>query len=405
MADSDIPVTAGSGTKVDTRTVGAGTDEHRQVIVVGDPTTAANVAAVMATAPVGTEHGVVVRQASAIPAGSNAIGKIDNNIMVSAVNASTANLAAAATFTGTSEATTKSYAIQVTLRADQPCTIFVDQGQDGTNWDQIDSWTMAASATDSTAGRTVQAVGAYYRVRVTNTGASTTTTFRLQSVLSAVGEALPRALTQSGSLRTVVVDPTTAANVGKVTPSGELYVTDTNRVKSGVGIAHSGRFTVTVGADGATAGRLWLLNLVGSAVLIEVRRVEFTSMPTAATVFVTAPRVTVERMTFTGTPSGATITPVVRDTNDTALVGTLRTASTGITPVAGAIAYGFSVANIMTAVGSNVPTLQEWEPAENGRVVLRAGQGIVIRQADAGTASDTRVFQVNLGWAEYTVLA
>jgi hypothetical protein len=46
MADADIPITAGSGTKVDTRTVGAGTDEHRQVVCIGDPATAGNVAAV-----------------------------------------------------------------------------------------------------------------------------------------------------------------------------------------------------------------------------------------------------------------------------------------------------------------------------------------------------------------------
>lgn len=48
MADADVPITAGSGTKIDTRTVGAGTDEHRQVVVVGDPTTAAQVATVTA---------------------------------------------------------------------------------------------------------------------------------------------------------------------------------------------------------------------------------------------------------------------------------------------------------------------------------------------------------------------
>lgn len=46
MADSDIQITAGSGTKVDTRTVGAGVDEHRQVMCIGDPTTAANVVGV-----------------------------------------------------------------------------------------------------------------------------------------------------------------------------------------------------------------------------------------------------------------------------------------------------------------------------------------------------------------------
>lgn len=49
MADADVQITAGTGTKIDTRTVGAGTDEHRQVICIGDPSTAANVATVDAT--------------------------------------------------------------------------------------------------------------------------------------------------------------------------------------------------------------------------------------------------------------------------------------------------------------------------------------------------------------------
>lgn len=48
MPDADVAITAGSGTKIDTRTVGAGTDEHRQVVVIGDPTTAANVGTVNA---------------------------------------------------------------------------------------------------------------------------------------------------------------------------------------------------------------------------------------------------------------------------------------------------------------------------------------------------------------------
>lgn len=49
MADSDVPITAGSGTKIDTRTVGPSTDEHRQVMCIGDPSTAAQVASVSAT--------------------------------------------------------------------------------------------------------------------------------------------------------------------------------------------------------------------------------------------------------------------------------------------------------------------------------------------------------------------
>lgn len=49
MADADVAITAGTGTKIDTRTVGAGVDEHRQVVVIGDPSTAANVVSVLST--------------------------------------------------------------------------------------------------------------------------------------------------------------------------------------------------------------------------------------------------------------------------------------------------------------------------------------------------------------------
>lgn len=73
MADSDIQITAGSGTKVDTRTVGAGADEHRQVVVIGDPSTAANVAAVDSTFGLAVD----VARITSLPTGSNVIGKVD----------------------------------------------------------------------------------------------------------------------------------------------------------------------------------------------------------------------------------------------------------------------------------------------------------------------------------------
>lgn len=73
MADADIAITAGSGTKVDTRTVGAGTDEHRQVVVIGDPSTAANVALVDATFGLSVD----VARLTALPTGTNSIGKVD----------------------------------------------------------------------------------------------------------------------------------------------------------------------------------------------------------------------------------------------------------------------------------------------------------------------------------------
>lgn len=74
MADADIQITAGSGTKVDTRTVGAGVDEHRQVICIGDPSTAANVALVDAT------FGLEVDVSRVVPGvGATNLGKAEDS--------------------------------------------------------------------------------------------------------------------------------------------------------------------------------------------------------------------------------------------------------------------------------------------------------------------------------------
>jgi hypothetical protein len=72
MADSAIPVTAGIGTNVDTRTE-ATNGNHRQVIVIGDPATNAGVA------PVDVTNGLAVQIIPALPAGTNAIGKLASN--------------------------------------------------------------------------------------------------------------------------------------------------------------------------------------------------------------------------------------------------------------------------------------------------------------------------------------
>lgn len=242
----------------------------------------------------------------------------------------------------------------------------------------------------------------YFRVR--SVGALSGTPAVRINLSDGVGAIFLNASLPTGANNIGTVNLTDGTTGARVTGARELLITDTNRVKVATALLHSGRFTVTVAADAATAGRLWLINPIGSAVLLELRRVEFSSTPTAATAFATSPRVTVERVTFTGTASGAQITPALKDSTEAALVGSVRTASTGLTLTAGAVAYGFTVASVMTAVGAAVPSLMEWEPAENGRLVLRAGQGVVIRQADAGTTSDTRSFAVNLAWSEFTTL-
>lgn len=57
MADSSVAITAGSGTSIDTRTE-ATNGNHRQVIIIGDPSTNAGVAPVDATAGLKVDLGV-----------------------------------------------------------------------------------------------------------------------------------------------------------------------------------------------------------------------------------------------------------------------------------------------------------------------------------------------------------
>lgn len=59
MADTAVAITAGSGTNVDTRTE-ATNGNHRQVIVIGDPSTNAGVATVTDAAPSATDYALVV---------------------------------------------------------------------------------------------------------------------------------------------------------------------------------------------------------------------------------------------------------------------------------------------------------------------------------------------------------
>jgi hypothetical protein len=121
---------------------------------------------------------------------------------ISTNNSSTANLAASATFTGTSENVLGYAAFEITFKADQAVTIQAQQSTDNTNWDIVDSYTVAASTGDS---RVFQANAQYVRVLVTNNGGSTTTFLRLQTVLTPIQEVLPRSLGQKNMANSLPV--------------------------------------------------------------------------------------------------------------------------------------------------------------------------------------------------------
>lgn len=121
---------------------------------------------------------------------------------VSTNNSSTANLAAGATFTGTSDAVTEVDVLHVYLFATENCTIIVDQSSNGTNWDISNTFTTTANVGYST---TVASIAGFYRVRVTNNGAIATTSLRLATQFSAGLSAMPRATGQATSSNSVPV--------------------------------------------------------------------------------------------------------------------------------------------------------------------------------------------------------
>ena len=144
---------------------------------------------------------------------------IQQNVLASAVNSSTTNLAAgnSYTFTGTAASTLGVNGIQVSLFADKNCTVKVEQSPEGTNWDLIDTYYYS---TCCNFGVTVQAISSYFRVVVT-TNNETTTVFRLQSVLCPVVEVLPRSLDNNGNFK-VTLQPDRFGNPIDNTLAGEI---------------------------------------------------------------------------------------------------------------------------------------------------------------------------------------
>jgi hypothetical protein len=119
------------------------------------------------------------------------------NIKVSTGNSSTTNLAAGASFTGTSEEAFGVTAVQVMCKADKILSISIQQSTDNSNWDIADTFLLYPGQGN---GRTTQVVGAYVRVVVTNISPAITTYLRLATTLCPVIEALPRSLTEAGTL-------------------------------------------------------------------------------------------------------------------------------------------------------------------------------------------------------------
>nr|AKH46384.1 hypothetical protein [uncultured marine virus] len=124
------------------------------------------------------------------------------DVKADANNSSTTNLDAgnSYTFTGTGTTTLGVAGLQWSLKCDQNATVYIEQSDDDTNWDISDSFDYIER--DGGDGGTVQAVSAYWRIRVILTNGTATTFFRLTGILCPIVEALPRSLTSDFRLKT-----------------------------------------------------------------------------------------------------------------------------------------------------------------------------------------------------------
>ena len=157
---------------------------------------------------------------------------IIQTIITSTGNSTTTNLASGATFTGTAEETFGVNGIQLFHAADQDCTIYIDQCID-TDFNSNDTITDSFECLANTpCSRTFTSVSPYYRLRVTNDGASTTTSLSSYTGMTPVINPLPRALSEDGRLSvesTLIGQQNTDRHVW-VTPTNALNIVDTVRL-------------------------------------------------------------------------------------------------------------------------------------------------------------------------------
>lgn len=159
--------------------------------------------------------------------------------------------------------------------------------------------------------------------------------------------------------------------------------------------------TVQAAADAAGAARWFLYNPLSSTVGVAVREVAFRSHIASILATPTSPRLMLSRFTYAGTPTGALAAPAQRRSTDPAPAAQVRTVSAGWTVTSAADVRAFLPVAAATAVGIAAPGEDTWQLASDAAIVLAAGEGLMLRQPDAGTVADTRRCIFNVSWEEF----
>lgn len=169
-----------------------------------------------------------------------------------------------------------------------------------------------------------------------------------------------------------------------------------------LGVYRLGMAQQTVSAtvqNGTSSGYLWAH--VPTAVTgkkSRMRKIRVESQHGSVLATPTAPRLAVSRFTFTGTASGASVALVKHKSGYPASVFDLRTAATGLTVTLVGVLGSIGLTQALTAVGINVPSAIEFidSQSEDDWPEFAPGEGAVLWQDVAGTASDTRRININI---------
>lgn len=139
--------------------------------------------------------------------------------VVDATNSSTTLLGSGGVFTGTWQSSLSYSALSIEVFSDKASAasgLQIQQSQDGTNADTVDSFTVSASTNFQT---TVNLTGSKYRVVYTNTN-SAQGTFRLQTVAQTQDVVLPRTLTALGNLKVALQESVATVALFTASQSG-----------------------------------------------------------------------------------------------------------------------------------------------------------------------------------------
>lgn len=337
-----------------------------------------------------------VQVSSALPAGTNGIGKLTAN---SGVTIGAVELAAAQTLaTVTTVSTVTNVGTIGTSVTPGTSAAHLGKAEDAVHANG-DVGVMALTVRKDTAAATSGADGDYQPFVTDANGRLHTNGLMQGNLAHGVGDSGNPVKVGGVSAENVANFPIAVGAVQRTDLLTDIYgrprvVAHPDDIKRlSVLYYHSGAFVVNAAADSAATsggGRIWIINPVGSSVKRRLRKVTFRSQLGSALVAVTSPRFTLEKCTFTGTASGTQVTAAQRSTNDAAEVGAARTANTGMTISAAAVICSFFPTASASAVGYAAPAEASFEPGPEDYVDILPGECLVLRQADAGTVSDTR---------------